>query len=243
MIVSVAGAAVAAAVAAALPAALGAGLAPPPVVVPPPQAAMTTLAMRPSVTMVRCIRFPPLDVDFSDRVGTPADQTVFEPGEDDLGGERDDREDEHRREDAVRVERRLRGRDDETDPVDRAEVLADDGADQRETEARVETREDPGKRGREDHVRRQLPLARAQYAGVGDEHAVDLAHAVKSGEEDGGEDPDDGERDLRPAVVADGNDEDRTEHDAGHRVQGLDVRSEYVREQTHPAERDAEDDS
>src|SRR6267378_3021904 len=134
MIVRVAGAAVAAAVAAALPAALAVGLAPPPVFVAPPQAAMTTPAMRPSVAMVRCIRVPPiyLDVDFGDRVRTPADQTVLEPSENDFGGERNDCEYEHRRKDAVRVERRLCCGDDQPDPVDRSEILADDGPDERD---------------------------------------------------------------------------------------------------------------
>ena len=92
--------------------------------------------------------------------------------------------------------------------MDRAEVLAHDRADEREAEARVETREDPGERGRQDHVRRELPFARAEDAGVGDEHAVHLTHALERVEEDDEEHEDDGERDLRPDAVPDGDDED-----------------------------------
>src|SRR5438105_6783453 len=141
MIVSDAGALVAAA---ALPVALAVGLVP--ALFAPPQAARTIVATRPSVAMVRCIRSSLFFLDEPvgvDSVRTPFDETALQPGQADFGRERDDGEDEHRREDAVRVERRLRRRDDEADPVDRAEVLADDGADEREAEARVEAREDP----------------------------------------------------------------------------------------------------
>src|SRR5438445_10217835 len=153
MIVRDAGAGVAAAEA--LAAVLAVGLVPA-LFVAPPQAASTMVATRPSVAMVRCIRSSlfldqPVGVD---SVWTPLDETALEPCQGDLGGQRDQGEDEHRREDAVRVERRLRRRDDEPDRVDRAEVLADDGGDQGEAEARVEAREDAGEGGRQDHMRR-----------------------------------------------------------------------------------------
>src|SRR5438309_6115788 len=186
---------------------------------------------------------PLLDAWYFERVGTPLDETVLEPGQGALGGERDHGEDEHRREDAIWIERRLGRRDDQPDTMDRAEVLADDRADEREAEARVEARKNPRKRGRQDHVRGELALARAQDSRVRDQHAVDLTDALEGVEEDHEEHEDDGERDLRPDAVADGDDEDGAEHDTGHRVQRLDIWGEHIREQTDPAERDTEDHS
>src|SRR5207249_3014299 len=48
---------------------------------------------------------------------------------------------------------------------------------------------------------------------------------------------------LGPDAVADDDDEDRTEHHAGHRVQGLDVRSEDIGQQADAAEGGPEDDA
>src|SRR2546423_13034875 len=111
MIVRDAGASVAAADA--LAAVLAVGLVPA-LLVAPPQAARTIVATRPRVAMVRCIRSSlfldqPVGVD---SVWTPFDETALERGQGDLGSERDQREDEHRGEDPIRVERRLRRRDD-----------------------------------------------------------------------------------------------------------------------------------
>src|SRR5713226_2707072 len=98
MIVSVAGASVAAADG--LLVAVGVGLVPA-LFVAPPQAARTIVATRPSVAMVRCIRSSLLlDAHVGDRVWTPFDETVLQPGQDDLSGEGDDGQDEHRGEDA-----------------------------------------------------------------------------------------------------------------------------------------------
>src|SRR6058998_2466351 len=102
MIVRLAGAGVAAATA--LLVAVAVGLVPA-LFVAPPQAARTIVATRPSIAMVRCIRSSLfLDAHVGDRVWTPFDETVLEPGQDDLRGEGDDGQDEHRGEDAVRVE-------------------------------------------------------------------------------------------------------------------------------------------
>src|SRR6267378_228560 len=146
MIVRLNGSSVAAALAATLALALALGLG----VAAPPQAAMTTIAMRPSVAKVRRMRssLDSLDICRVDSgVGTPLDETVLEPGHGELGGQRDDGQDEHRGEHAVGVEGRLRGSDHEPDPMDRTEVLAHDRPDEREPEARVQAREDPRQRG------------------------------------------------------------------------------------------------
>src|SRR5256885_15646981 len=105
MIVRDAGASVAAADA--LAAVLAVGLVPA-LLAAPRQAARTIVATRPRVAMVRCIRSSLfLDARNFECVGAPFDETVLEPGQGDLSAERDDREDEHRREHAVRIERRL----------------------------------------------------------------------------------------------------------------------------------------
>src|SRR3954466_6075427 len=68
----------------------------------------------------------------------PAEQPSFGEGEQPLGEQRDDREDGHRRVHPGGVERPLRGGHEEAEPLGRADVLADDRADQRETEADME---------------------------------------------------------------------------------------------------------
>src|SRR5437870_3907763 len=68
-------------------------------------------------------------------VRAPLEQPVLDKGDEGFGGQRDHRQDEHGRKDAVGIERALRGRDEETDSLPRPEELAHYGADQRDAEA------------------------------------------------------------------------------------------------------------
>src|ERR1700716_1685574 len=74
-------------------------------------------------------------------------------------------------------------------------------------------------------------------------HAVDLTHALEGVEEDDEEHEHDRQGDLGPDPVPDRDDEDRTEHHTGHRVECLDVRREHVGQQADAAESDTEDDA
>src|SRR5438445_7622746 len=99
---------VAAAVAAAVPAPLAAGAG----AAPPPQAATMRLARIASAGIRERMSSSSICLDghVGDRVGTPADEPVLEPGDERLGDDRDDGQDEHRRVDAVGVEGALRRR-------------------------------------------------------------------------------------------------------------------------------------
>ena len=76
----------------------------------------------------------------------PGQQATFEQGDQVLGDQRDDGDDEHPGEDAVRVETALRWSDDQADAVLGAEHLADEGADDGEAEGGVQAGDDPGQR-------------------------------------------------------------------------------------------------
>src|SRR2546423_14326272 len=145
----------------------------------PPQAEMMSIAMiaRAEIRSRMSFSFScALNGHFGDRVGTPGDEEVLEPRHEPLRDDRDDGEDEHRREDPVRVEGALGRGGHQPDALPRAEVLADDRADQGEAEARVEAREDPRERGRQDDVALELALAGPEDARVGEQVAVDLSH-------------------------------------------------------------------
>src|SRR5437868_2646557 len=173
----------------------------------------------------------------------PGEEPLLELGDQPLGGEGDAGDDQHRREHAVRVESVLRRRDHESETALRAEDLADDRADDRESERDVETGDDPRQRRRDDDVADDLQARRAEHARVGDEVAIDLAHALERVEEDDEEHEHRRERDLRRRSEPEPNEEDRTEHDARKRVDDLDVRAEDIREEPHLTEEDAEHDS
>ena len=71
---------------------------------------------------------------------------MLELGDERLGGQSDDADDDHRAEDAVRVEVVLRGGDDEAEALLGSEELADDRSDDREAEGDVQARDDPDER-------------------------------------------------------------------------------------------------
>ena len=71
---------------------------------------------------------------------------MLELGDERLGGESDHADDDHRAEDAVRVEVVLRVGDDQPQALLGTQELADDRANDREPERHVETRDDPRQR-------------------------------------------------------------------------------------------------
>ena len=147
-----------------------------------------------------------------------------------LGDERDDGDDDHAGEHAVRVEVALRRRISRPRPLSAPRNSP--------TTAPMRAKPKPTCRLARIHVKadgsttvtRHLPAGGAEDPGVGDEVAVDLAGALEGVEEDREEDQDDGEDDLggrmpRPNQI----DEDRAEHDARDRVGDLDERGEARR--------------
>ena len=121
------------------------------------------------------------------------------------------------------------------------EHLADDGADDREAEGDVKAGDDPGRRRGQHHMAIGLPAAGPEHARVRDQVLVDLAHALKGIEEDAEEHEHRGGHHLGLSAHAEGDDEQRREHDARDRVQDLDVRVEHIGEEAGLTEADADD--
>src|SRR5487761_334289 len=173
----------------------------------------------------------------------PGEQPPLQLADQALGGERQDRDDQHRGEHAVRIEVVLRGGDDQPEAFLRAEELADDRADDGEPESHVQARDDPGERGRQHDVTDDLEPGGAEHARAGDEVAVDFPDALEGVEEDDEEDQNGGQHDLGGRAQAQPDDEDRAQHDARQRVHGLDVGPEDVGEEPDLPQQDPEDNA
>src|SRR6185437_8764165 len=81
---------------------------------------------------------------------TPAQEIALQPLDREIDAENDGRGEDEAGEDAGRVEDAFRLRHDVADAARRAEILADDGAGEREADRGMEAGEDPG------HHRRQI---------------------------------------------------------------------------------------
>ena len=159
----------------------------------------------------------------------PAHQALLDPADRAVEDERERGQDEDPGHHRVDVERALGLQDQVADAARRAEVLADDGADEGEADARVQRAEDPAGRARQVDVAQQLALRRAEHARVGEHHRADLLDALVDVEEDDEEDQRHAERDLAGDAEAEPDREDRRQDDARHAVERLDVRDRRSR--------------
>src|SRR5713226_2998619 len=114
----------------------------------PPQALRAIIA--PTATnalrLIDCIyRFSSLNRNFAaDAIGSPLDEPVFERADEPLRNEREDCQQKHSREYPVDVEGMTCAVDELTEARRRPEQFPDHRADDGETEADVEARENPG---------------------------------------------------------------------------------------------------
>src|ERR1700737_1665418 len=166
----------------------------------PPHAVKTKIAVRTNNNgrFSRRIHTLLLNLDFAAHLWRPPFyQAVFKGGDDCLRYQRHSGEQEHPRENSVGVEVVLGAVDELSNSFGRSKQFADHGADQRQAEADVEARDDPAEGRGDDYLRGQPPVVRAEDARVGDEVALDLAHALKRIEEHDKEHEHRGGRDLR----------------------------------------------
>ena len=152
-------------------------------------------------------------------------QAALDAGEEPLGEQGDDRDDDHRGVDAGGVEGALGVGDQQAEALVGAGVLADDRADQGEAEGDVQAGEDPGGgAGQDDRASASAGAVAPRIRALSTEVPVDLAGALEGVEEDGEEDQDDGGGDLELMPEAEPDDEQRRQHDARDGVGGLDER-------------------
>ena len=155
----------------------------------------------------------------------------------------EDGQDQHAGEDAGHVEHALGLVDLVAEPGGRAEIFADDGADEGEAHRGVQRREHPGQRRRPIDVAQKLTLVHAEHARIGKHHRRDFANALIHVEEDDEEHEREAERHLRPDAEAEPQGEDRREHHARQRIRRLDVGIEHGGEQFLAREEEPEDDA
>src|SRR2546430_2787482 len=110
----------------------------------------------------------------------PAQQPVLGRGQRPFREEGDDGDNDHSGVDAGRVEGSLCGRDEQPEALIRTGVLADDRADQREPEGRVQRREDPRRGAGYDDRDEYLERFGAKDPGVVHQIPVDLAGTLEA---------------------------------------------------------------
>src|SRR5260370_1093958 len=193
----------------------------------PPHAArmVASATAPPTAKNARCLdpcinRFSSLNWYFAaNSTGSPLDEPFFDGADHPLRDEREDCEQEHAGKHAVDVEGVPGVVDELAEAARRSEEFADDGADDRQPETDMQAGQNPRERRRDDDLGRQPSIVSAEDARVGDQVAVDLAHALEGIEEDHEEN----EHHGGPRLAPDGNDpehdrEERTEHHPRDRV-------------------------
>src|SRR5690242_14919989 len=173
--------------------------------------------------------------------GPPGQQAAFQQADQALGGQRQDRDDQHRGEHAVRVEVVLRGGDHQPEAPLGAEELADDRADDREPERDVQAGDDPGQRRWDYDVAGDGAARGTQDPGVVEQVAVHLTDALEGVEEHHEEHQDRGQRHLGGDAQAEGDGEERAEHDPRDGIGDLDIRADDLGKETELAEQHADD--
>src|SRR4051794_35667842 len=181
-----------------------------------------------------------------DRRGVPRDEEPLQPDHSQVEDEPEQREAEDHREQPLGLQV-VQARDDLVpEPLVAAEVLADDGADDREDDRDLHAREDVGQGARVLEPAERLPPARIEalhHVLLPLVHGADAEDRVQQhGEERDHRDDDDLGRDPE----AEPDDEQRDQRDLRHHLRGDDDRSHRLLEPLHPtqqrAEADAEDD-
>src|SRR6516165_7601603 len=174
----------------------------------------------------------------------PFEEISFKPRHAGADDDHHGREYGHPREDTCGIEFSFSLGNDVTQAASGAQILSHNRPHHRESEARLQAREDPGERARQQHVTHQLPFAGAEHPNAVDDAAISVPHALIRVEEHDKEDEGHSQRHLRPDAEPEPQKEQGGEDNAWDGVQHRNIRIQHARRERrarqHEPERDAD---